>query len=244
MQNNFYIYAHYTEDTNELFYIGKGRNNRYLDTRGRNNYWHKIVNKHGFRSEILIKNLDESTAFIQEILAIKEFDPKANFTKGGEGTCGYIRSLKEKADISKRMKGHKNPRFGKIGTMSGKKHTEESLNKLEFKVFSKRRGKTLKEIYSFKKANSILEKSKGKKPWNKNKTMSEPYRNKLSKSHGIDIIYVYLKKDMSFISKWENMTQCAKELGINQSNISRYLNGRNQFHKKNKNIYFFSLKEL
>lgn len=29
--NVFYIYAHYTVDTNELFYIGKGKNKRYLD---------------------------------------------------------------------------------------------------------------------------------------------------------------------------------------------------------------------
>lgn len=123
--SNFYVYAHYTETTNELFYVGKGRNNRYLDTWGRNSYWHKIVKKHGFKSEILIKDLDEPSAFIQEILAIKELNPKANFTKGGSG--GYTGPNKgnfkkgykpwntgKKCEfISERQKGEKNHMYGK-----------------------------------------------------------------------------------------------------------------------------------
>ena len=123
--SNFYVYGHYTKDTNELFYIGKGRKNRYLDTSGRNNYWHKIVKKHDFEAKILIGSLDEATAFIQEILAIKEFSPRANFTKGGAG--GYTGpnegnfsvghrpwNTGKKCDfISKRQLGSDNPMYGK-----------------------------------------------------------------------------------------------------------------------------------
>ena len=78
--SDFYVYAHYTIDTDELFYIGKGKGRRHLQKAGRNIVWKNIVNKHGFKSEILLKNIDESDAFIQEILAIREFDPRANLT--------------------------------------------------------------------------------------------------------------------------------------------------------------------
>lgn len=98
--NKYYVYAHYTVDTNELFYIGKGTSNRAYVKNKRSNYWKNIVKVHGFKVTILIDNLEESDAFIQEILAIKEFNPKANFTRGGEGKSGpahpnTIKAVKE-----------------------------------------------------------------------------------------------------------------------------------------------------
>lgn len=81
----FYVYGHYAVDTNELFYIGKGTGNRHKNKRRRNVYWNNIVNKHGFRSEILIDNLLEDEAFLQEYLAIKDHNPRANLVPGGHG---------------------------------------------------------------------------------------------------------------------------------------------------------------
>jgi hypothetical protein len=50
----YYTYAHYTADTNELFYIGKGTRKRYKQICNRNNWWHNKVKKHqGFVSKIL-----------------------------------------------------------------------------------------------------------------------------------------------------------------------------------------------
>lgn len=123
--SKFYVYAHYTLDTNELFYIGKGKNKRAFSTLGRNKYWHDIVQKHNFRVEILIDTLTEDRAFIQEILAIKEFQPRANFTKGGAG--GYTgpnsgnfkkgskpwNTNKKCPEIGIRQRGSNNPMFGK-----------------------------------------------------------------------------------------------------------------------------------
>ena len=109
--SNFYVYAHYTLDTNELFYIGKGTGNRAFikskGKKGRNDYWHKIVKKHDYKVEILIDNLEEPDAFIQEILAIKEFLPKSNFSKGGEGISGYKHTKETKDKMSKAKKGTK-----------------------------------------------------------------------------------------------------------------------------------------
>jgi len=120
----YYVYAHYTADTNELFYIGKGTKGRVGHKTRRSAFWNAIVAKHGIRTEILISNLNESDAYLQEILAIREFKPKANMTKGGSG--GYTgpnsgnfskgvrpwNTGKVCPSISEQQRGEKNPNYG------------------------------------------------------------------------------------------------------------------------------------
>lgn len=79
----YYVYAHYTLDTNELFYIGMGKHDRAEWKYNRNNYWHKIVNKHGRSIQYLYENLTQEEAWNLEIECIAKFKPKCNFTKGG-----------------------------------------------------------------------------------------------------------------------------------------------------------------
>ena len=110
--SDFYVYAHYTLDTNELFYIGKGKDKRAFDKTGRNQYWHYIVGKHGIRVEIVIDNLTEERAFVQEILGIEECKPKANFTKGGLGGYTGPNSGNFKASHEPWNKGKKCPEIG------------------------------------------------------------------------------------------------------------------------------------
>lgn len=50
----YYTYVHYTADTKELFYVGKGQKNRHKQDKDRNRWWHNKVNKHGgFISQIM-----------------------------------------------------------------------------------------------------------------------------------------------------------------------------------------------
>ena len=45
-ENKFYIYAWFYKDTNEVFYIGKGCNNRWIDVvHHRNQYFKNIIKK-------------------------------------------------------------------------------------------------------------------------------------------------------------------------------------------------------
>lgn len=60
LDKNFVIYAHFTLDTNELFYIGEGRPNRARSKHNRSRYWNFKVAKHGFYSEVLINNLSKN----------------------------------------------------------------------------------------------------------------------------------------------------------------------------------------
>ena len=63
MENKFYVYVHRRLDTGEIFYVGKGCRGRASSSTGRNPYWKSVVDKVGFESEILVKDLSESSAY-------------------------------------------------------------------------------------------------------------------------------------------------------------------------------------
>lgn len=99
----FYVYVDYRLDTEKPFYVGKGIKSRAASFKRRNKFHAAIVNKHGARRDIVLATLDESFAFSEEVRLIKELKTRdtfggANFTDGGEGTCGRT--------------GHKRPDFG------------------------------------------------------------------------------------------------------------------------------------
>lgn len=126
------VYGHYTTDTNELFYIGKGRIKRAYSKQNRSLYWKRVANKHGIRVEIFMDNLDEATAFIQEILAIKEFSPRCNFTMGGEGPSGFKQDPEQ---VLKRVpRGERHHRWGKTVSDEIKRKISETKKKAALKT--------------------------------------------------------------------------------------------------------------
>ena len=107
----FYVYLHITKDTNEVFYVGKGKGNRAYKLSGRNKFWHNIVNKHGFKVKIIENNLTEDMAILLERKLITEYGRRdlgegslVNLTNGGDGICGKVYSDIEKSNLSKKMK--------------------------------------------------------------------------------------------------------------------------------------------
>ena len=111
----YYTYAHYTEDTNELFYIGKGTQGkdnsfkRAFCSWRRNYLWDSVIKKHGgFTCEILATWETEKEAFDHEVLLISLFDKKlVNLTTGGEGVSGRVHSEEEKAKRAASLRGLK-----------------------------------------------------------------------------------------------------------------------------------------
>ena len=128
----FCTYAHYTPE-GRLFYIGKGSSERAYSKKGRNVYWHRVVEKHGRPDVQILANWDTNEeACSHEILLIdcfKELGHKlCNMTAGGEGTYGVPPWNKGKA-WSKEVKekcGVKN----KGNTIwVGRKHSTETIQK-------------------------------------------------------------------------------------------------------------------
>jgi hypothetical protein len=164
----YYIYAHTRNDTNELFYVGKGKGKRCHSKKGRNEYWHRVAEKHGYQIKIVVDNLDEELAFLAEAECIdlyKRLGYKlVNMTNGGEGASGYQHTKKHKA----KMLGNEYWKLVKTNGFKGKTHSDELKAKWKEKrkgVTSPRKGvvlsdETKQKISDARKGMIVLKKRK------------------------------------------------------------------------------------
>lgn len=89
--NDYYVYEWIRLDTNEPFYVGKGRGDRWKHiTRGNNHHFNNIVKSINVAVNILYDNLSESEAFGLESYYIWYYRDcigyeLCNITDGGEG---------------------------------------------------------------------------------------------------------------------------------------------------------------
>jgi group I intron endonuclease len=201
---NFYIYQHKKADTNEIFYVGKGKGGRYKQIFGRNDYWQRVVNKHGFTTEIIKNGLDEELALFAEIECINVYKRRGiklvNATDGGEGSSGYKHTEQHK----EKLKGNS---YGELSwglTFKGKKHTQESKEKMSYARIG-----------------------------NKNKagtTLSEESKEKISKAMKGKIIpskRVLTDNEVREIRAnlgYRNIAKLAKKYGVGESTIRRIRN--------------------
>ena len=125
----FYIYQHRKADTNAVFYIGKGKGQRYTQKKGRNEYWHRVVAKHGFVAEIIVGDLDEELAFLAEMEAIDQARKLGislvNYTDGGEGSTGY----KHTEEHKRKMLNNTYWQLVKTNGFKGKTHSDKQKQK-------------------------------------------------------------------------------------------------------------------
>lgn len=98
------VYRHRRLDNGKVFYIGIGKNTKRSTSKfSRNPYWHSIVNKSGFKSEILYKDISWEDACELEEFLISLYGRKdlkrgylANMTNGGEGMSNPIKHPRER----------------------------------------------------------------------------------------------------------------------------------------------------
>jgi hypothetical protein len=107
------VYQHRRLDTNEIFYIGIGKTIcRSKSKKNRNEYWHHIVEKHGYDVEILHTGISWEEACQLEMTYIKKYGRKdlglgllVNLTDGGEGMKNFSDiTLKKMSDAQKGKK--------------------------------------------------------------------------------------------------------------------------------------------
>lgn len=163
----YYVYAHINPVNLKPFYIGKGKDNRFISTEGRNSFWKNTVNKYGFSAVILadgltdLQSLEIEKQYIEKFGLRKDGGTLVNLTYGGRGgkTIGdhNRESVIEKCRLSKL--GDKNPNYGKPSTFLGKSHTPEAKAKLSLhrkgkKLSPEHKEKVLKGLEKAKAVNA------------------------------------------------------------------------------------------
>lgn len=166
----FYTYCHTRNDTNKIFYIGKGKDSRAFHLHQRNKLWHNIVNKHGFQAEILSYWKTEKEAFDHEkllILCFKDMGYKlSNMSDGGEGSTGLIHTEESKRKISQKLLGIPKSEQHKLNVINARKNyktseeTKEKLRKLRVgtKLSDEHKAKISKSRTGKKHSKEVLKK--------------------------------------------------------------------------------------
>jgi hypothetical protein len=227
------------------FYVGIGSDSSEFYKRAnnktkRNEYWKKIVEKSGYRVDILVDGLTRSEALEKEIEFIKIYGRVnintgilCNLTDGGEGTLGSVRTPEQRAKLK-----------GVMGMwMVGKKHTLETKRKMSIRSsnISEETRKKLSETSKGRKHSpeSILKmKLAQQKP-----PMSDAIKQKLRDVHlnlsqekrdrqnaGRHSFHVsaYCVKTNEKLGDFASVNNCAKYLGISPTTIHRYLIGKSK----------------
>lgn len=99
MISKYYVYTHRRNDTGQVFYVGKGQGDRYKSRWGRNDWWNRVANKHGFTPQIVKWFGSELCAYSYEKALISYIRSMGytlvNMSDGGEGGLG-VESNKRK----------------------------------------------------------------------------------------------------------------------------------------------------
>lgn len=145
----FYVYEHIRNDTNTIFYVGKGNGNRLNSIYDRNRHWNFIVKKAGgFKSNKIIETNDENFALFVEMEVIDLYKKRGiklcNITNGGEGLSGYKHTEESKNKVRQAA-------LNRIHY----KHTEETKEKI--------RKANTGVIFTDERKRKIAEKAKGRK---------------------------------------------------------------------------------
>lgn len=146
---SYYTYAHFTKDTNKLFYIGKGSFTKQGDFKranartGRNSYWKNKVKKHnGFTVQILAVWKTEQEAFVHEEFLISVLKDKlVNLTSGGEGCSGRVQSKTERDKRANSNRGKKRS----LETLANMSKAQKN-NSISLAVLSEAREKQKKQV--------------------------------------------------------------------------------------------------
>lgn len=229
-----YIYKHIRLDRNEVFYIGKGTNTRGNYSRSKsknrdNSHWHNVVNKHGYKIEIVVENLTEQEANEKEMQYILDYGridlstgTLVNMTAGGDGSIGHKHTEEAKKKMSEATKG--NTRW------LGKTHTEEAKKKISDAKKGNNTWLGKKHTEESKKKNS--KSNKGKKMSDEaKKKISEFHKGKKKTLEQIEKRYkpVGQYKDGNLIKEYPSIKATTLD-GFNSNGVSRCCRGKITHH--------------
>lgn len=144
-----YVYRHIRKDTNQVFYIGIGTDNKGKHTRAkskaRNRYWKRIVEKTDYEIEILFDDITKEKAISKEIEFISIYGRRdlnkgtlANLTDGGEGVVNMseegksvLRKIRQNTVMSQEQKD----KYSEMFKGSGNPNSSKLINRITFEIF-------------------------------------------------------------------------------------------------------------
>lgn len=253
-ENKYYVYGYIRLDTNTYFYIGKGKDNRYLRLDNRKQHFMSILNKVECVVEILYDNLTEDEALQLEVDTIYDLvfnegysiDIKGikkntngchlvNCTWGGEGTSGL--SIKQSQEtIDKRVAKN----IGKKRTKEQKKNLSKGRRE-RFEQFPEERErlKTLRSgfVTSEETKKKLSDIKKGKKQSfeqiqavkegkaKMTKEQIEEWKYKESYSNGTHIRCIELDMKFPSINYAVKYIKSTYNILFNQHSLSKCLKG-------------------
>lgn len=116
-QKIYYVYEWYNVDTGEVFYVGKGKLQRYKNTTSRNKFFKDYYNTHNCNVRKVYENLTEKESFTKEVELISFYKNNTSFrltnqTDGGEGMSGLVVTDEFREKMRCLVQGEKNPNYG------------------------------------------------------------------------------------------------------------------------------------
>lgn len=220
-----YVYRHIRLDKNEPFYIGIGSDSNYkraYSSANRNNYWKSIVNKHGYKIQIIIDEVSKSEAIEKEIEFISLYgrlDKKTgclcNMTDGGEGLQGHLFTEESKIKMGN----------AQIGNQKYKLRTtpQEEINR---KISAANSGKKRSQEFIL----NMKTKFSGANNPNYGKPMSNEQKDKIRQAHSCKKV-VQMDLSGNIIKIWPS-TKSVKYGGFDQGNVWKCCNNLVKTHKK------------
>lgn len=170
----YYVYEWIRLDTNEPFYVGKGKDDRWrILNRGDNKHFNNIVKSIPVVVNILHDNLDEETAYGLECYYIWLYKHEIGYDLCNidDGGFGGKMADETKQKISEKAK----LRIGELNPFYGKSHTEETKKKI-----SNANKNENHPMYGKSQSNETIEKRRQKI---KGKKRTEDSRRKMSENH-------------------------------------------------------------
>lgn len=240
----YYVYEWFIKSTGEVFYVGKGTDNRVTSNKDRNKHFLAIKKKYDCDCRIVKEFDDEQEALdfekeYGECLKANGF-AKASYVLGGKEK--FI-SAETRKKIASAMKGRTPPNKGKTASQEtrekqsrakkGKTQSKEFIAKraaglighsvseqTREKIRQKHMG-SLNPMYGVKQSEETIQKRVAKL---KGRKVSEETRRKIGLSNGRIVIQYDI--DHKEIARYPSASEAARILGLQNSKISSVCNGR------------------
>ena len=221
IEAKYYVYEWYIEETNEIFYVGKGTGNRVTSMKNRNSYFKNIRKKYKCNYRILKYFKNENDAYNYELkrgLELKEI--------GQAKACYVLGNFKKFIDDSVLEKMKKTAfKKERIPWNKGKKMSDEYKEKCRKRTLGTKQSEETRK----KRSDSL-----------KNHIVTKEAREKIGLSKMKPIILINLDTKEEIVYK--KISNLAKELNICQSSLCRPLKSGKIY--KNKYIIKYANTEV